>query len=478
MPSFKKKYVYAGRYQLAELIGEGGFSEVWRASDAMTDDAVVALKIYAPERGLDEYGIKQFRKEYAIAFNLSHPHLMRVLHFDICHGSPYLIMPYLPHGSISKYLQSNPPLTIKQIAAVMFQIGGALAELHSQQPPILHQDIKPDNILVRKPDYFILSDFGISYQTRHTLTKATGSIHSLTIAYSPPERFSRHPESTEASDVFSFGVSLYEMCTGIVPWEGSGGQSLLKGAEIPDLPSNFPSTLNRILHRCMSATPSERPTAEQLSELGRHFLEKGVWKFVEPGRRPTRSKVLIALATLMVVAMVSLGLIYIRKPVTSMDKTAQSDTPPTDTTKAISSVIPDSGTKSNIDSVRTKQEQKAEPHVESTQLTKTDQPQQKRIKVPKSFVIASIGQYLTMLSDQSVSIVDRSKVRSGVLSLFSGSDARIIERNGATYVSHIPSVYLDFLMDSLNNVKVVDVVEDQNHRIVKLTLDVVDETQL
>ena len=90
--------IFANRYLLLERIGLGGFSEVWKATDQMAEDVVVVIKVYAPERGIDQLGVGQFRKEYAVVLNLNHPNLLTARHFDIWEGRPYLIMPFIQGG--------------------------------------------------------------------------------------------------------------------------------------------------------------------------------------------------------------------------------------------------------------------------------------------------------------------------------------------------------------------------------------------
>ena len=289
MPVFKQNDVFAGRYVLSQLIGEGGFSEVWKALDQMADDAVVALKIYAPEKGLDDYGVRQFRKEFSLTHHLSHPHLMKVNYFDISEGSPYLIMPFCPFGSLSRILAEEGPFNEMKVAQVMCQIGAALAVLHSQELPILHQDIKPDNILMLNKETFLLADFGISSQIRHTLRKATSTNMSLTVAYAPPERFDRLPTSDKSSDIFSFGVTLYEVCTNRIPWDGSGGQSLLKGARVPSLPDSYSAELSNLLQACMSVERKNRPAAAELHLRARNYLETGQWKMPQKKKDSRKS---------------------------------------------------------------------------------------------------------------------------------------------------------------------------------------------
>ncbi|WP_224996229.1 serine/threonine-protein kinase [Cesiribacter sp. SM1] len=285
MPVLKQNEVFAGRYLLDQLIGEGGFSEVWMARDQMADDAVVAIKIYAANGGLDEWGLRQFKNEFSLTHNLSHPHLLKVNHFDVADGAPYLIMTYCPHGSLGEGLRRSGVYSERQVALVMSQIGSALEEIHRQYPAIIHQDIKPDNILLLQPETFVLADFGVSSRIRNTLSKTTANLQALTVAYAPPERFDHRPTADAASDIFSLGVTLYEMCTNEVPWEGAGGQCLLKGARVPTLPAGFSPALSKILEACMSADRSKRPTATEITQKGRHYLETGQWPMAKQKRK-------------------------------------------------------------------------------------------------------------------------------------------------------------------------------------------------
>ncbi|MEM7368209.1 MAG: WG repeat-containing protein [Bacteroidota bacterium] len=276
MDELHPQKLFATRYRLIEKIGAGGFSEVWKAADEMALETEVALKIYAPDKGLDKNGIKQFRREYALTQPLENPHLLKASHFAVEADSPYLVMPLCERGSLQNLLFELGQLDEVQLARIMEQIGGGLAYLHAHD--ILHQDIKPDNILINRKGDYLLTDFGISVKMRGTLQKATSIARAVTLAYSPPEKYSSRPRSLPAGDIFSMGVMLYELTTGDVPWSGHGGMVLLKGAVVPDLPESFSASLNRSLKSCMHPQPGERPAATQLARLGRAFLAKGVWE--------------------------------------------------------------------------------------------------------------------------------------------------------------------------------------------------------
>ncbi|EAY25385.1 protein kinase domain-containing protein [Microscilla marina] len=284
MAVFKPKDIFAGRYQLQKLLGLGGFSEVWQVIDQMAENALVALKIYAAGTGLDEDGIELFRREYALTVSLNHKHLLKPTYFDITEGSPYLVMPLCAKGSLTKKLFKQGVLSEAELAVMMSHVSDGLAYLHQRHPVVLHQDIKPDNVLITEKNEFLLSDFGISSRMRHTMmksTRSTASSNSLTIAYAPPEKFTSRPKSMPASDIFSFGVMLYELCTNEVPWMGHGGQSLLTGSAVPEIPEEYSPELNQIVQACMNREPTQRPTAEQLHQLSLVYLDKGKWEGFE-----------------------------------------------------------------------------------------------------------------------------------------------------------------------------------------------------
>jgi len=265
--------VFAGRYHLLELLGRGGYGEVWKVADQMAEGAVVALKIFAPGQGMDASGIRLFRREYALTVPLGHPNLLKASHYDIYDQMPYLVLPYCQKGSLGAYLLDEGTLNEASLWQVIEQVSSALAYLHKKD--ILHQDIKPDNVLIGENGEYLLSDFGISNRLQHTIRKSTGRHHdSMTVAYSPPERFSANPTHTSAGDIFSLGVMLYELATGDVPWMGQGGVALLQGAELPNLGEDYSEKLGEIVKGCLNRDPRKRPSAEEVCQASSMDLQE------------------------------------------------------------------------------------------------------------------------------------------------------------------------------------------------------------
>lgn len=286
MPILNPNEIFANRYRLIRNIGTGGYSEVWLAADQMAGDLEIALKVYAPGQGLDDQAIQIFRDEYKCVFYLNHPNLLKPTHFDIFDGRPYLILPYCSKGSIMKM---TGKIDEASIAKMFIQIGGALEYLHNQEPPVIHRDIKPENILVDDADNYYLCDFGISSKLRRTLTKSMGrgKESSGTVAFMAPELFQAKRHILPQSDVFSFGVMIYELITDELPFGQIGGAMLMNGAEVPDISDFCNKDLSLLISKCLALNPNNRPTSADLKNIGESYLRNKKWKFNEKNERKT-----------------------------------------------------------------------------------------------------------------------------------------------------------------------------------------------
>lgn len=254
--------VFDGRYLLKEFKGSGSFGEVWLALDQQTE-VEVAVKIYV---AMDSHGLSEFKKEFQVSFNLNHTNLLHANFLEVCKEDQraYLVMPYCPQGSTSKMMGK---MTEEQLWEFISDVSSGLAYLHGQNPPIIHQDIKPDNILVARNGEYVITDFGISSQARSTLRKSSMHLSSAgAVAYMGPERFSKQYFAVKASDIWSLGVTIYELAVGDLPFCGMGGSMQKQGADIPDLPEEFSNELNMVMQSCLAKETWDRPTAEQLAD--------------------------------------------------------------------------------------------------------------------------------------------------------------------------------------------------------------------
>lgn len=260
MSEFKTGTSIKDRYILKEFKGSGSFGEVWQAHDEILD-CDVAIKIYI---SLDPRGVEEFKSEYITTQGISHPNLLTTTYFDVWEQHPFLVMKYCAKGSSSKLAGKIDEYALWQF---IHDVSAGLKFLHELPEPIIHQDIKPDNILVDDTDRYLITDFGISKKIRSTMRKQSKrAIGAGATAYMGPERFESDPTPVKASDIWSLGVSIYELATGELPFSGLGGGMLRNGAEIPSFDKKWSKEMNMVMQCCLAKETWNRPTAQQLEE--------------------------------------------------------------------------------------------------------------------------------------------------------------------------------------------------------------------
>ena len=256
--------LFDNRYELVRPLGHGGFAEVWLSIDNVTGLEEV-LKIYAPGSGLDEDGLKLFVKELSIVHNLRHTNLLTskvVGHYE---NQPYLLIAYCPNGSLNKRVGK---CSEEEAWKIIEQVASGLAYLHKKG--IIHQDIKPDNILIDENNDYVITDFGISMKAQSTLRKSMRTKDNIgTMEYMAPERFSDNPSPTKASDIWSLGAMMYELVEGNVPFAKFGGLTQKNGADLPTMHSNVSVKLKQLIISLLDPIAANRPTAEEIVELAK-----------------------------------------------------------------------------------------------------------------------------------------------------------------------------------------------------------------
>lgn len=279
----KTGQLFDGHYALIRPLSiDGATADVWLALDMNTvtesvqvteivklhDDEieklglVVAIKIYRPQNALDIEGEQRFRDEYMIVFNCHHTNLIHPTHFSIFKETPYLVLPYCKLGS-SELLIGNK-LDNENIWKYILDVSSGLAYLHSLTPPIIHQDIKPANILLDDTLHYAITDFGISSQKGGVHGYYYDEENSGTLAYMAPERFQEGAEPIPQSDIWAFGATLCEILTGNVPFGEEGGKTQVEqDAQMPII-SGVSNDIQRLIHACLSKEPENRPSAEQI----------------------------------------------------------------------------------------------------------------------------------------------------------------------------------------------------------------------
>jgi serine/threonine-protein kinase len=248
--------VIGGRYRLLEPLGRGSMSSVWLAHDDDLDRDV-AIKTLAPTADR-----ARFEREARAVAGLSHPNICNLYDYGESDGKPYMVLEYLPGGTLEDRLKSGSPLPDGETEAYAAAIAAGLAHAHAQG--VVHRDLKPANVLFDAEDRPKIADFGIARMgTDGTLTEA-GTVLG-TAAYISPEQASGHP-ATAASDVYSFGVILFRMLTGRLPFVATNAMELVRmnrddpPPAVADLRADAPAGLAWTADAALAKDPATRPS--------------------------------------------------------------------------------------------------------------------------------------------------------------------------------------------------------------------------
>ena len=254
-----------GRYQMMRLIGRGGMSEVWLATDTQLRRQV-ALKILPPVLASEETYLRDFAYEARAAASLEHPHILGVHDFgeqQVGQGEvvPYLVMPYMPGGTLRERMEAaRGPLPVQESLRYLRQAAQAIDYAHSRG--IIHRDIKPANMLLRE-DWLLLTDFGIAKILNISTARGQTYAGSGTPEYMAPEQIIG--QAVPASDRYSLAVVAYQLFTGREPFRGATPSETislhLKGQLPPprQLNPQIPPEVERLLLLALSRQPEARP---------------------------------------------------------------------------------------------------------------------------------------------------------------------------------------------------------------------------
>ncbi len=254
-----------GHYRLIEQIASGGVGVVYRAHDEHLDREV-AVKVLSRASLNDPAACKRFRNEALTLSKLNHPNIAAVHDFDSQHGRDFLIMEYVPGQTLSARLETGP-LMQEEVLHIGKQIAGALQEAHEKG--IIHNDLKPRNILLTPRGVVKVADFGLARlllpvrDPADTVEVTRNRDVMGTPAYMAPEQLRGQPNDFR-SDIYSTGVVLYELTTGQRPFPETHGVRLIDSIlhEAPRLPSTLTRQVSlpveNIILKCLQKEPAQR----------------------------------------------------------------------------------------------------------------------------------------------------------------------------------------------------------------------------
>ena len=262
------------RYYILEQIGKGGMTTVYKALD-LQEDRDVALKVLAPYLVKDPKFKARFEREVEVLCQFDHPNIVPILDFGEHEGSPYIVMPFLSKGTLADRLEHGP-LSPKEGARFMNDISAALAYAHERG--VVHRDIKPSNILIDDDGKALLSDFGLAHMHDES-QNLTGSAVIGTPAYMSPEQCGAGSIDAR-SDQYSFGVVLYQLTTGFLPFEADTPIGVaLKHVNEPlprprDLNPNLPQPIEAVLIKALAKDTAHRyPSISAFNEAFQRALK-------------------------------------------------------------------------------------------------------------------------------------------------------------------------------------------------------------
>jgi len=266
----------AGKYRIDERLSGGGMGTVYRGTHVLMDKTV-AIKVLRPSLAADEKIVARFSREARAASRISHPNALSVTDFgEDENGIVFLVMEYLSGKTLKQLIRDEGPLSLARTVDIMRQVGDALKEAHSQN--VVHRDLKSDNIMLLSTtsgDHAKVLDFGIA-----KINEPEGPIDSGLTApnlvigtpqYMSPEQCSQDSAIDARSDIYSFGVILYEMLVGHVPFTGESPTIVMMKHLQEAVPSvmeerpDLPPAVGRVVARAMAKLPTNR--YQTISEL-------------------------------------------------------------------------------------------------------------------------------------------------------------------------------------------------------------------
>lgn len=272
--SVKDGIILGKRYEVLSKVGAGGMADVYKGRDRMLN-RYVAIKVLKKEYKEDENFVRKFRSEAQAAAGLIHPNIVNVYDVGEDRGLYYMVMELVEGITLKEYIEKKGRLSHKEVISIAIQMCTGVGIAHAAD--IIHRDIKPQNIIISKDGKVKVTDFGIAKATTSNTvsSNAMGSVH-----YTSPEQ-ARGGFSDQRSDIYSVGITLYEMVTGEVPFDGESTLSVaikhLQEEITPpsELVPDIPYSMERIILKCTQKNSERRyrNTDELIQDLKRSLVD-------------------------------------------------------------------------------------------------------------------------------------------------------------------------------------------------------------
>lgn len=289
----KDGMIVGERYEIVSKVGTGGMADVYKAKDHKLN-RFVAMKVLKQEFREDTNFIKKFKTEAQSAAGLTHPNVVNVFDVGESQGIHYIVMELVEGITLKEYISKKGKLSVKEATSIAIQVSMGLEAAHNHG--VVHRDVKPQNIIISTDGKVKVTDFGIARAASSNTISSNvmGSVH-----YSSPEQV-RGGYSDEKSDIYSLGITMYEMVTGVVPFEGDTTvaiaiKHLQEEMEPPsDHTPDLPFSLEQIIFKCTQKSVDRRyPNMEEVIADLKHSLIDPQGDFVKLSPLNTDGKTVV-----------------------------------------------------------------------------------------------------------------------------------------------------------------------------------------
>jgi len=260
--------VLGNRYEILELLGEGGMGAVYKAADREVD-RIVALKVIRPEMASNPEILARFKQELLLSSQVTHRNVIRIYDLGEAQGVKFITMEFMEGETLLQTVKQRGKLEVAEAVDIMEQVASGLGAAHREG--IIHRDLKPANIMRDKGGRVVVMDFGLARTFAGDGMTNTGAMLG-TLDYMSPEQ-AQGMDVTASSDIFTVGLILYELLSGVAPFYAESAiASLLKRTQqraipLADVDKNIPGTLSNIVVKCLEKEPARRyQNAEELDQ--------------------------------------------------------------------------------------------------------------------------------------------------------------------------------------------------------------------
>ena len=296
---------FGDRFEILDLLGEGGMGRVYKAWDRELEK-VVALKTIRGEQAADPDALKRFKQELLLARQITHKNVIRIHDLGEAEGVKFFTMEFIAGESLKDLVRKKGRLPVDQALSIANEVLGALEEAHSQG--VIHRDLKPPNIMVDADGAVHVMDFGIARSVHDTGMTATGMVMG-TPDYMSPEQ-ARGAKVEAQSDIFSFGVILYELLTGALPYLGDTAASRVmarltqRPKPVQEIAPEVPRFLANVVSKCLEVDLALRykTVREILADIDREQVDRTIHLRMRRAVGRRKAALAAALVTLAAVA--------------------------------------------------------------------------------------------------------------------------------------------------------------------------------